>query len=406
MSGTPEYIADVETFVGPFMRRWDAMLGDHSLPFHSAAWMRAWYSTLGVVEGRKPLLVGVKRSDTGKDVMLLPLIQRRWRGLSLVEFADAGVVDYVSPLLTADWAPGPADDVAARSDSARRLWRAVREALTGHDVFRADKMLGKTLEECPENRNPLLLALRAETCEMYGNQFHVSGSWDDWLVSLGKNNRRNLVRCWRAFSASEAARFERVTDLAEALEVFARMEAQQNARMARANTRYFLDRAEYRAFYRQALTEGLADGSVVLTVLRDGEHLVAAQFGIANRSRYIALRQTMQGGQWYPSSPGRLLNEKTAYHLFESGLRWFDFGIGDYRHKRAFRVSHIPLHDVCEALSWRGVPVLWGWRLRRALKRQAWLVAFWRRLKGDATGAPGTPDEAQDETAAPARARS
>lgn len=406
MLDTPDYIADVGSTVEPFLGRWAALLDERSSPFHGLAWMRAWYATLGNTPGRTPLLVGVKRADTGADVMLLPLVQRRSRGLSLVEFADAGVVDYVAPLVAAGWAGGSPDDAGAAAASARRLWQAIRVALRGRDVLRVDKMLGGALAECPHRTNPLMLALRVQTCEIYGNEFHVAGTWDAWLKSLGKEKRRNLERIWRTFTRSEAARFARVTDLAEALETYAEMEKQQADRMRQRQPHYRLDRPEYSALYRHALAEGLADGSVVLTVLRDGEHLVAAQFGIASRNRYIALRQTMGGDQWRASSPGRLLNERTARHLHEQGLRWFDFGIGDYRHKRMFRVGHIPLYDACEALSWRGLPMNWAWRLRRALKRQAWLVALWRRLKNGVTRAPEEAAAAREETETPEPARS
>jgi CelD/BcsL family acetyltransferase involved in cellulose biosynthesis len=137
----------------------------------------------------------------------------------------------------------------------------------------------------------------------------------------------------------------------------------------------------FRAFYRQALQGGLADGSVVLTALRDGDEVVAVQFGVANEQRYVALRLSTGGDEWKACSPGRLLCERTAQHLHEQGLRWFDFGIGDYRHKQTFGVNGIALLDGCEALSWRGEAVVWAWRLRRALKRQKWLMALLRRVK-------------------------
>ncbi len=385
-----DYVADVGTAVEPFLQRWSALLDEYTSPFHSLAWMRAWYATLGSTPERTPLLVGVKRRDTGADVMLLSLVQRQRWGLSLVEFADAGVVDYVAPLIAADWSGG--SDAA----SAQGLWQAIRLALRGHDVLRIDKMLGEALTESPRRINPLVFALRVRDCDMHGYQFQVADTWDAWLKSLGKEKRRNLERAWRVFTRSEKACFERIAECAEALETFAEMERQQASRMHRRHVRYRLDQPEYRAFYRQVLSDGLADGRVVLTVLRDGKHLVAAQFGIANTHRYIALRQTMGEEQWHESSPGRLLNERTARNLHEQGLRWFDFGIGDYRHKRMFRVGRIPLYDACEPLSWRGLPTSWGWRLRRALKRRAWLVALWRRIKSH-------PAHAQEEAAATSR---
>jgi CelD/BcsL family acetyltransferase involved in cellulose biosynthesis len=216
---------------------------------------------------------------------------------------------------------------------------------------------------------------------MFGNQFHAGADWEAWRHSLDKRVRKEFERSWRVFTRSETARFERVTDPVAALALFETLERQQTQRMDTLAYRYVLDEPVFRAFYRQALTGGLLDGSVVLTALRDGDEVVAAQFGVANQERYVALRLSTGGDEWKACSPGRLLCERTAQHLHGQGWRWFDFGIGDYRHKRTFGVSRIALLDGCEALSWRGMPMVWAWRLRRALKRQPWLVGLRRRFR-------------------------
>lgn len=378
-----DYVVDVDTAVDPFLQRWAALLDERSLPFHALPWLRAWYATLGNTPDCKPLLVGVRRSDTGADVMLLPLTCHRRGGLSVVAFADATVMDYVTPLMAPDWAGTSRPDDTATTVNAKRLWLAICHALRGHDVLRIDKMLDQPMDENAQVSNPLMLALRPrlQVCEMFGNQFHPGDDWDAWRHSLDKRVRKEFERCWRVFTRSETARFEQVTEPGAALALFEQLERQQTQRMDQLDYNFVLNQPAYRAFYRQAMLGGLADGSVVLTALRDGDEVVAAQFGVANRHRYIALRLSTGGNEWKAVSPGRLLCERTAQHLHAQGLRWFDFGIGDYRHKQAFGVSHMALLDGCEALSWRGLPMAWAWRLRQALKRQRWLVALVRRLK-------------------------
>lgn len=378
------YVVDIDTSLEPFLERWVALATDDVSPFHAQPWLRAWYATLGNSAGFQPLLVGVRSADTGADVMLLPLSTWHRAGLSFVGFADASVVDYTSPLVSVAWA-GDIDQTnsAAVKHCAQRLWQAVRQALHGYDVFRIDKMLEKPLDESLVRVNPLMLALgsRLQDCEMFGNQFHTGDDWDVWRFSLDKRVRKEFERSWRVFTRSDQARFECITEPQAALQLFEQLEHQQSQRMDQLDHAYVLDQPAFRAFYHQALAGGLADGSVVLTALRDGEDVVAAQFGIANRHRYIALRLSTGGDPWKACSPGRLLCERTAEHLHAQALRWFDFGIGDYRHKQSFGVSHIALFDGCEALSWRGLPVAWGWRLRRMLKRQRWIVKLWRYLK-------------------------
>jgi CelD/BcsL family acetyltransferase involved in cellulose biosynthesis len=385
MKGTtpgPSYVVDVSTELAPFLARWGALLQTGDSPFQGLNWLRAWYETLGTANGRTPVLVGVRRADTHEDVMLLPLSARR-RGIwSVLEFADADVMDYTGPWVSPHWA-GTHASPAEQTRQAQHLWHSLAQALGGHDVWRLNKMLARPLPESTVKANPLRLALRArlQPCEMFGNAFHVPGSWDDWRHTLDKRVRKEFERAWRVFTRSEEARFEQVTDAREAEQLFATLEVQQSRRMNEVGVRYVLDEPPYRAFYGQALRDGLASGEVVLTALRDGDQVVAAQLGVASGQRYIALRLSTGGDAWKACSPGRLLCERTARHLHEKGLKWFDFGIGDYQHKQMFDVGHIALVDGCEALSWRGQPLAWHWRFRRAMKRQTWLVALVRRLK-------------------------
>jgi len=151
---------------------------------------------------------------------------------------------------------------------------------------------------------------------------------------------------------------------------------------AALGARYRLDQPAYRNFYRQLLDKGLADGSVVLSVLYDGEHVVSALLGLANGRRYIGLRQSLGGDAWKHCSPGRLLDEQTARHMHEQGRLNFDFGVGDYFHKTTLQMAQIPLLEACVPLGWRGYPAVALWRLRRWAKQQPRLLLAWRRLFG------------------------
>ncbi len=366
------YEADLSEDVDAFLGRCAGLIETHASPFHSLAWLRAWYDTLGRSDGRRPVLVGVRRRDTGRDVALLPLCSQRVWGLRLVEFADATVVDYNLPIVSADWAPG-ADDPSPSPQCrahAGELWQAVRRALEPrHDAVRLQKMPGRSLDDARPLANPLVLGMPVLDSPMFGNQVDVAGDWDAWRHSLNKRVRKEFERSWRVFTRSPDARFERITDPTQALKVFDELEALQSRRMQHLGDGYRLDRPGYRGFYRRVLTEGLADGSVVLTALRDGDRLAAAQLGVSNGQRYVALRLATGGEEWKHCSPGRLSCERTGHHLHAQGLRWMDFGIGDYFHKDIFQGTHIPLHDACESLSWRGVPWVRAWHWRQARKQ-------------------------------------
>ena len=364
LRGLSAYTADLGDSADsaePFLRRWAALLGPTSSPFHSLAWLRAWYATLGAVDGRRPLLVGLRSHDGGADVMLLALTSRRAAGLSIVEFADATVVDYNLPLL----APGFVPDAA----TARALWHALRLALGArHDVLRLQKMPRHTLDGAVPVANPLVLALPTQRDEMSGTQVLLHDDWDAWRHTLDSAVRREFERSWRVFTRSPLAGFERISDPTQALAALDALQALQARRMHELGKPYRLDEPGYRDFYRRLVQDGLANGDVVLTALRDGATPVAVQLGVANGQRFIALRTGNAGGAWKNCSPGRLGFERTARHLHEQGLRCFDFGIGDYAYKQAFRGQPIPLFNACVALSWRGRPWAWAWRLRQASK--------------------------------------
>jgi CelD/BcsL family acetyltransferase involved in cellulose biosynthesis len=362
----PGYRAVALASLDDFLAAAEVIRGPGHLPFHGAAWLRAWFETLGVSEGRRPLWLAVQRQAAGgwSDAMLLPLVQQRRHGLSEISLADAGVVDYVAPIVAPDWHGGTREAPAARA-----LWATLAQALRGHDLWRVEKMLPAALAEEGAIRNPLALAWRTQPGEMFGNQFSVEGPWEGWRRGLDKRVRKEIERCWRVFERSPDARFERITDPVQAQALFAELERQQSERMA-ATPHYRLDRAPYRAFYRELMAAGLADGSVVLTALRDGDAVVSALFGVANGTRYIALRQSLGGDAWKACSPGRLLDEGTARHMHAQGLTTFDFGVGDYFHKTTLGMAPIPLRDACVALSWRGRPAVAVWHLRRWLKQQ------------------------------------
>ena len=376
LTATPAYRAERVGSQPEFLDRCDRLAEPGTLPFHRRCWLEAWYATIGQADGREPLLVAV-RGPQGDDVLLLPLVCERRRGLRWVGYADAGVVDYVAPLLAPHWACG-----APEVEAARALWQALRLALAGHDVLALDKLLERGLPETGHRANPLTLALPTAPSDLFGNQFEVEGDWEDWRRSLDKRVRKEIERCWRVFHRSPVARFERITDPARAAELLTVLEQQQSERLSPVlGERYKLDQPAYRAFYRQALAAGLADGHVVLTVLLDGEHVVSALFGLANAARYIGLRQSLGGEAWKACSPGRLLDEQTARHMHEAGRRHFDFGVGDYFHKTTLQMAQIPLRSLCQSLSWRGTLAVWGWRAKRRLKQHPRLMAAWRQMQ-------------------------
>ena len=362
-SEAPAFRAEVATDLTVFLDHVHRLERPSTLPFLTAAWLSAWYDTLGQAPGCIALPLMVTDTRRGDIVALLPLVARSERGLRFVEFADAGVTDYVAPVLASDWQ----GDLSA-TEAAQALWTAVRTVLRGHDVLRLDKLLARALdaEGGVPLENPLVQALPVRPSRLFGSVFTPDADWEVWRRSLDKTVRKEIERCWRVFGRDEAARFEMVTEPTAALELLDVLERQQRARMQALGKDYRLDEPAYRAFYRQLLGDGLGAGRTVLSALRSRGEVVAVLFGVSNALRFVALRQGMsEDPAWRPISPGRLLYEASARALHERGRTHCDFGIGDYRHKDVFKPERIPLFEAWVGLSWRGRMAARVWAFRR-----------------------------------------
>ena len=359
-----------------FLARWQQLATPAPTPFHSAAWLRHWYATLGRQPGLEPLLLCARREGDSADAMLMPLVRRRQGRLAIVEPPDHGVSDYNGPLLN----PSLTFDERFDASCAAPLWQALKQALAGNDLLRIDKLL----THVGGQPNPLALALPCQPCNMFGNHFSIAGTYDEWRHSLAKDVRKEFERTWRVFSRIEGARFVHATEPAQALALYRQLEAMQHARMA-GTPGYRLDDAAHSQLYAGLLQDGLHDGlqsgQVVLTALMQGDQAIAALYGLLEGGTYTMLRVSFAGDAWKHCAPGKLILERTIAHLHEQGCRQFDFAIGDYAHKRIFKTTPRPLLDACVALSWRGLPAVAAWRARHLLRRHSALVALARRLR-------------------------
>ncbi len=348
----------------------DAERRGAATPFQSRIWLDAWYATHGRAEGFEPVPVRIEGERSGELAMLLPLVRRRHGGISTLEFADGEITDYNAPLL------GP----AAPTDraGAMALWSALKAAFPQDDVIRFRKMP----ERIEGRANPLALLPQAHPCALNGNAVSIAGDWDDYHRGLEKPVRKELERSWRVFSKAEGAHFAEITNVTAAARVLAVMEQQQRARMAEAGKPYLLDDPQNQEFYRDLIANGLAGGHVVLTVLMAGEAVVAALLGVRRKDNYVMIRISNGGSEWSNCSPGRLVIYRTMAHLRAKGVVHFDFSLGNYAYKRRFGLSPLPLVDLVQPLSWRGLPMGARTGLVHGLRHYPRLDAFLRTMLG------------------------
>lgn len=344
--------------------------------FQNEGWLRAWYATIGRTVG-EPLLVSVLDRRSSERAAMFPLILRTDGRLRLVEFADNGVSDSNAPIL----GPAAPQDAA----DAQAMWEPMQAAFSGADAVRFTKMPS----EIEGRVNPLALLSAARRSSLSGNLVAIEGSWDDYLATLKGALRKQLRKSWRLFAAHEGAVFRRIDDPGEALRVLATLERQQGARLRAQGEPYRLDEPAFSAFYRAVTAEGVADGSVILTALMQGDAVVAALLGLTRGDRYVMVRISADAMRWANCSPGRLVIVNTMQSLHAEGFRLFDFSIGDYPYKRRLGARGEALFDLTAALRPRGLPLLAYDRARLVVRRYPAVRALARRIMAKRSASGG-----------------
>lgn len=336
--------------------------------FQHASWLHSWYCCLGADGGVEPLLLAVRAHGQAADAMLLPLVVRRHGALRCAEPADLGITDYNAAIVR----PG----LVLSDEDAAVLRAALRRALRGCDLLWLDK-----LPALPGDRpDPWLRLVDTVDSPLSGHRVRLPEHYADWLRDIGKHARKEFERCWRVFQRAPQARFVRADGVEQGLALLRRLARLQHQRHALTEG-YRLDRPAYDQFYEHFLRAQLDGGRCVVTALMAGDEMVAGLFSVHDGQRLTMLRIATAGDEWKACAPGKLLLERTMHVMHGQGCREFDFGLGDYEHKRVFRATPVPLREACLALTVRGLAWQAGWRLKCALRRHPALLERARRLR-------------------------
>ena len=359
---TASYDIEITRDWAAFAPRWSAIVGQlRASPFQKPIWLANWYGAMPAATGVAPLFVAVRDRRTGADVLLLPLVTRRARGLDIVEFADLDITDCNAPAV----APGLLADPAAAADAIA----AVRAALPRCDVLRLTKM--PTM--IGGHANPLAaptLDRPSTTDSLPTWSVHAPGSWDDYLKSLDRYTRKELGRSLRLCEQIGPTRLVRARTAAEGLAILDVVDALQRERLARTQTRHVFDDPGPRNFYRSLVTDGVPDGDTLAMGLEIGGEVVAGVIGVLDRPRVTVLRIANRTGDYARIGLGRVLLEQTFKALHAEGFTHLDLSIGDGEHKRRLGGTSELLVERVEAMSLRGGMAIAAGRAKALVKRR------------------------------------
>ncbi|MBI5129712.1 MAG: GNAT family N-acetyltransferase [Rhodopseudomonas palustris] len=346
---TDRYVAESTRDVGRFLSR-AAALGPQAAvtPFQSANWLAPWLKVLAPSADVEPLLITVRDSVRGEIAMLLPLVLRRFFGLTLVEFADLSVSDYGFPLL------GPA--APATPAAAAEAFDAVLAALPPVDVIR----LCNLPRFINGRANPLAM-LPGTSPGSVRNVTALPASWDDYLAARPRKFRKALRQHHRALDALGGATARMITDDVEASHLLDRLDRFQRARICARGKRYVLDQPAYSNFYREVFERGVAHRFAMLSVLESGDTVVAIAYSLLHQQTCTTVRLAHLGEQWNRCSPGIVLASEIIRWLIENGVRKFDLGAGGYDYKKRLGCEPEPLLTLERAMSIKGRMALSAW---------------------------------------------
>ncbi len=353
--------------------KWDwSDCSENHAPFQHPDWLASWYAAFAPT-AMEPLIAIAYDNEGDAPIALLPLIRHRRHGVRIVEFADCDLTDNNAPLLAA-----PACDPALAAAVWPALRKALRRATGGVDVIRLRKMprvIGGA-------NNPLTLLPAARQSSLNSNLVITGEDFDAHRFTLGRNERSQLRRKWRGFSADPSNLFRLVTGRDEALHLLDIIDQQQRSRMNALGKRFVLNEGANGAFYRNLVRNGIAQGLVTITVLSASDEIVAGTFGVRSGRRWTLIRSSLGSERWLKYSPGVLLIDQTMAALHADGVREFDFSIGEYDYKRRLGAFHVPLFDLTSALTLRGVPHTVRDRAAYRLRQHPRLRNRVRRLLG------------------------
>lgn len=343
--------------------------GLSSTGFQTLNWLTVLYEELAPAHKAMPRVVVVTERNSGEVCLVLPLVIKKKRGLTVARFADLGVSDYGAPIL------GPAAPVKRRS--IRRVWRAVRGALKDVDLIRLERMPA----EISGKPNPLITTRGVTRARHTGNMLVIETTVEDFLRSRGKKYRKEVERCTRLWAQEGSPQFGRAMTPAQIARGYSMLEEHQSKRHAALGSSYILDEQPYSAFYERMVMDGSELEFSYLFTLEAGGEVVATLFGIVHDGTFTLLRIANGGPRWSHLSPGRLIVVEAMRYFVAQGVRCFDMGMGDYAFKRGFGVTETPLYDLFAARDLKAMPRAFFHRLKGRLRANPRMRAVVRQIK-------------------------
>lgn len=327
--------------------------------FQSPIWLDRLYKRLAGALRVAPLIVAIRDQASGRLAAVIPLMRRRYRGLTVVEFADLGVSDYCAIVAEAA--------MLAELTRDASLPALVQSALGACDLVMVTKVPMPALPAFG-----LLGKTRTSKMPFVAQATSLAGPFEAWRErTISPSQRRFLdtkrKRLQNKFTI-ETRIAERPQDIETAID---HIRTFRDHRFRSAGLADLLRDEAFVAFYRDIAPNNPPARAYIMTL--DGTAASAA-FGLVHNGTFHLLLSGFDFLNHRNASLGLLIIEDIIRDCMARGETTFDFTIGNQPYKREFGTSETRMWSVWAGTSLKGRIVAF------ALSRSLVLRKLARRL--------------------------
>jgi len=324
--------------------------------FQTALWLETLYREVAPAFEAEPVIVTVREANSGELLLVLPLLRRRHRQVTFIEFADFGVCDYLRPVYD------PADQSRLIADGT----------LPGRisSLLSCDIVLLTKVHEYDALLDSLFPEAQVRQMRLSAHPVRLSKDWHKWRSSaLPPGFRRDLEMKRRRVAKRGDPVFALVEDRREIVRVFEALRQFRAQRFGERKVSDILENDALFSFYRTVAIRGANSGLARTYCLYLSGEPCGVAFGLLHRKAFHLLLLGFDVARYRRLSLGLLTVEDTLRASVEAGHSVYDFTIGDYPWKLQFGAASLPLHEWIQARSIRGQLSLFGTDVIRNVKR-------------------------------------
>ena len=335
--------------------------GSDATAFQHPLWLDSLYRKLAPALAAKPLVVVVRRRQTGALAAVLPLLRLRRGPMRTIEFADLRVSDYLAPVCTmATFADLLRDEAACRM---------LRQLLRPFDLLRIPKLLDARMPI-----ETLLGAPRRTSMDTNAYATVLVAPFEQWQINaLGRSYQKELAKKWRQIHKKGDLTFSCCDDSSSIREAMEVMKKFRGPRFHAQGDGDLLQRFEYFDFYSDVALRGLGSFARLYTLKMDG-NVIATALGLSHRGNLLVIMTGFDIDGYKSQSIGALTFERVARDCIERGDQVLDFTIGDEPYKKLFGGQPTPMSSVTQSGSATGAIAL------LALKQAPWIKHAAKRM--------------------------